>query len=63
VESEETVIWAFVLPFMIILAIAALVGFYADLRQGPRRERLLTSNQQRAQVMQDYYGKVHGAEV
>jgi hypothetical protein len=39
-----------------------VVGFCVDMRHKPRLELLRNADTQRAEVMQDYYTRVHGAE-
>lgn len=61
-ESENGVMWALILPLLAVVILAAVVGFCVDMRQKPRRELLCNADTERAEVMQDYYARVHGAE-
>lgn len=61
-ESENGVMWAMILPLLAVVIIAAVAGFCLDMRHKPRKELLRKTDTQRAEVMLDYYTRVHGAE-
>jgi hypothetical protein len=61
-ESENGVMWAMILPLLAVVVLAAVAGFCVDMRHKPRRELLRNADTQRAEVMLDYYTRVHGAE-
>jgi hypothetical protein len=61
-ESGNGVMWAMILPLLAVVILAAVVGFCVDMRHKPRLELLRNADTQRAEVMQDYYTRVHGAE-
>lgn len=61
-ESENGVMWAMILPLLAVVILAAVVGFCVDMRHASRQELLRNADTQRAEVMLDYYTRVHGAE-